>query len=96
MKRLTTLLNTKGNHEAFLWVLIDLIIYNILLSVTPSGGMGEEGGERGEEEGDGGAECGVMKSSVDSSLQEAQFRPAQMEAMYAEKIRCIVPLHSLV
>ena len=57
-----------------------------------SGRIGEEGGERAEEEGDGGAECGVMESSVDAPLQEAQFTPAQMEAMHVEMSRRIVPL----
>ena len=57
-----------------------------------SGRIGEEGGERAEEEGDGGAECGVMESSVDAPLQEAQFTPAQMEAMHVEMSRSIVPL----
>ena len=57
-----------------------------------SSGMGEEGAERAEEEGDGGTECGVMESSVDAFLQEAPFTPAQMEAMEAEMIRCMVPL----
>ena len=57
-----------------------------------SGRIGEEGGERAEEEGDGGAECGVMESSVDAPLQEAQFTPAQMEAMQVEMSSRIVPL----
>jgi hypothetical protein len=54
--------------------------------------MGEEGAERTEEEGDGGAECGVMESSVDAFLREAPVTPAQREAMQAEMMRHIVPI----
>ena len=54
--------------------------------------MGAEGAERAEEEGDGGAECGVMESSVDAFLREASVTPAQREAIQAEMIRRMVPI----
>jgi hypothetical protein len=54
--------------------------------------MGAEGAERAEEEGDGGAECGVMESSVDAFLREAPVTPAQRETMQAEMIRRMVPI----
>jgi hypothetical protein len=52
--------------------------------------MGAEGAERAEEEGDGGAECGVMESSVDAFLREAPVTPAQREAVQAEMIRRMI------